>query len=385
MKRSVLLLVLALGLVVVACAPSTPQVVEKEVVVEKPVVETVVVEKEKVVEKPVVETVIIEKEKVVEVTPKRPITVGYLAPELNAFHANCMNSTMKYAEEKGWAVIPLNADGDAEKQASQVEYLISLGVDAIIATPVDSMAFCASVKKAEDAGIPVYCIDRSTIGCKVHMTVQADNYLGGQQSAEAIVKFLTEKYGEPKGLVLELQGDMGQNVAQLRSAGFNDTMKKYPNIKVISKPTEWLPDKFLKATLDVVSTQPVDAIFTHSDVVGTTPILSALEQLGKKIPRGQEGHIFLASIDGSPTGLDAIRKGFQDQASSQPNPDFGILVNYIAIELEGGTIKEGPVVKEGALWSPAKIFMSDSGLMLNLATTNVTPENVDDPRLWGNF
>ena len=40
-----------------ACAPPTPEVVEKEVVVEKSVVETVVVEKEVVVEKPVVEVV----------------------------------------------------------------------------------------------------------------------------------------------------------------------------------------------------------------------------------------------------------------------------------------------------------------------------------------
>lgn len=68
MKRITILvniLVIAV-LALSACAPSTPQVVEKEVVVEKPVVETVVVEKEKIVEKPVVETVVIEKEKVVE-------------------------------------------------------------------------------------------------------------------------------------------------------------------------------------------------------------------------------------------------------------------------------------------------------------------------------
>jgi peptide/nickel transport system substrate-binding protein len=49
-----------------ACAAPTPEVIEKEVIVEKPVVETVVVEKEKVVEKPVVETVVVEKEVVVE-------------------------------------------------------------------------------------------------------------------------------------------------------------------------------------------------------------------------------------------------------------------------------------------------------------------------------
>ena len=57
-KLTALLLVLA---VLAACAPPTPEIVEKEVVVEKPVVQTVVVEKEVVVEKPVVQTVVVEK------------------------------------------------------------------------------------------------------------------------------------------------------------------------------------------------------------------------------------------------------------------------------------------------------------------------------------
>jgi len=49
-----------------ACAQPTPQVIEKEVPVEKVVKETVVVEKEVPVEKTVKETVVVEKEKVVE-------------------------------------------------------------------------------------------------------------------------------------------------------------------------------------------------------------------------------------------------------------------------------------------------------------------------------
>ena len=63
---------------VAACAPApTPVVVEKEKVVEKPVVQTVVVEKEKVVEKPVVQTVVVEKEKEVMVTPTpKPLPAG---------------------------------------------------------------------------------------------------------------------------------------------------------------------------------------------------------------------------------------------------------------------------------------------------------------------
>jgi ABC-type glycerol-3-phosphate transport system substrate-binding protein len=56
-----------------ACAAPTPEVVEKEVVVEKPVVETVIVEKEVVVEKPVVETVEVSKE--VEVPVEKRLVI----------------------------------------------------------------------------------------------------------------------------------------------------------------------------------------------------------------------------------------------------------------------------------------------------------------------
>jgi glucose/mannose transport system substrate-binding protein len=72
LKLSCMLAVIVL--LVAACAPATP------VVVEKPVVETVVVEKEVVVEKPVVETVVVEKP--VEVTPEAKPE----APVLEIYH-----------------------------------------------------------------------------------------------------------------------------------------------------------------------------------------------------------------------------------------------------------------------------------------------------------
>ncbi|MBC7224690.1 MAG: extracellular solute-binding protein, partial [Anaerolineae bacterium] len=68
-------LLVVLSMVLAACAPATPQVVEKEKVVEKPVVQTVVVEKEKVVEKPVVQTVVVEKQVELVVTPT-PVPAG---------------------------------------------------------------------------------------------------------------------------------------------------------------------------------------------------------------------------------------------------------------------------------------------------------------------
>jgi simple sugar transport system substrate-binding protein len=312
-------------------------------------------------------------------------TIGTLHPEMNAFHASIANSVEERAKSKGWEVIQMTAGVDAEKQADQLENLIALGVDAILLTPVDSKAICTAVAKAVEAGIPVYGIDRSTDGYPLNMTVQADNAMAGRQAAEGIIEFLNDKYGKVEGTVLELQGDMASNVAQLRNEGFMDVMSAYSNVEIISKPTDWDQDKFYKNTLDVVGAREIDAIFSHTDVIGTTPILSALDQLGKKTKVGAADHIWYGAVDGSPTGLDAIRDGWQDVSFSQPNTDVGIVLDFVELEqIEGGTIEPGIYTEEGALWSPAEIKMADNGWMMLLATSIVTKENINDDRLWGN-
>jgi len=313
-------------------------------------------------------------------------TIGTLHPEMNAFHASIAKSVEERGEEKGWVVVQYTAGVDAEKQADQLENLISLGVDAILVTPVDAKAITTAVAKAVEAGIPVYGIDRSTDGYPLTMTVQSDNAMAGRQGAQGAIDFLVAKYGKAEGTVLELQGDMASNVAQLRNEGFNDTMSQYPDVKVISKPTDWDQDRFFTNTLDVVGSTDIDAIFSHTDVIGTTPIISALEQLGKLKQVGDSEHIWYGAVDGSPTGLDAIRDGWQDMSFSQPNTDVGIVLDFVElVQIEGGTIEAQTYTQEGALWSPAEISMSENGWMMLLATSIVTKENVNDDRLWGNL
>lgn len=317
-------------------------------------------------------------------TVERPVTLGYSNPGLIGGQESITRGLIGHAGQKGWRVIVTNANSDPDVQASQIEYLISLGVDAIVATPVDSEKICASVARAREAGIPFYTIDRTPVGCEVNMTVLSDNYMAGVQAGEAMVALLTEKYGEPRGVVLELQGDLQTNVAVLRGAGFHSVVDRYPDIRVISRETDWQASRFAAAAREVLSNTDIDGIYLHSDAIGIPEILPVLERLGKKVPRGQPGHIFITSVDANPVGLEAIRAGYADQASSQPIPDFGLIVNWIEKELNGEPIQAGEVVEQDALWSPAAVERGPSGWQLILATTSVTVENVDDPALWGN-
>lgn len=320
------------------------------------------------------------------VRAQKVVTIGYAAPALVGGQLDIQNSLVVAARKLGWAVITTNANGDPQTQNDDIDYFISLGVDAIVAVPQDSAAICAAVEKAREANIPFYTIDRSPTGCKINMTVLSDNRLAGQQSGQAVVDFLTKKYGKPQGKVLEITGDLGQNVGVLRRDGFHDILDKYPDIQVIQKVGDWQADRGQKIVTDVATANPdLDAIYMHSDFVYMEGTIAALKQLGMLYPRGEKGHIFLAAVDGGPIGLKAIRDGWADQCSTQPVPDFGIIVNWIDKELKGEKIEEGEVIQEGALWSPAQIKINQDGTPeLFLSTTSATPENVDDPGLWGN-
>jgi len=89
---------LLLVLLATACAQATPEVIEKEVVVEKPVVETVVVEKQVIVEKPVIETVVVEKE-VVVTPPPEPVTLTYFTFSAAPDHLEDLDEMIQIFEQ----------------------------------------------------------------------------------------------------------------------------------------------------------------------------------------------------------------------------------------------------------------------------------------------
>jgi ABC-type sugar transport system substrate-binding protein len=315
------------------------------------------------------------------------VVIGYSAPGLVGAQAQIQAGLVNGAEAKGWEVLTTTSGGDAQKQLNDINDYITQQVDAIVAVPDDSAGICQAVQAAKEANIPFFTIDRSPSGCEINMTVLSDNYLAGQQSGEAIVEFLTQRHGSPKGKVLEITGNLAQNVAQLRGGGFNDVMKKHPEITVLSKVGDWDSAKGADIVRDVgTSEADLDAIYMHSDCAYGPSVVQTLGEIGKTAKRGEDGHIHLSGVDGCLVALDFIRAGSFDQSSNQPIPDFGVLAaDYIEKTIKGEAIEAGEVVKEGALWSPARIETSDVGPQLFLATTSVGADNVDDPRLWGNI
>ncbi|MEW6695765.1 MAG: sugar ABC transporter substrate-binding protein [Bacillota bacterium] len=258
-------------------------------------------------------------------------------------------------------MISFSANNDPQKQMSIIEDLIAKKVKGILFIPVDSTALSAAVEKANQAGIPIVAMDRSTTGGKLSALVESDNRAFGREAAIQLAKIANGK--ELK--IFNLQGDLASSAGLERNKGFLEEIKKYPNMKVVAEIAgNWQPEKGNAATLDAFQANPdINAIYLPSELY-SQGVESALQQLGKLKPAGDPDHIYIAGIDGQPIALKQIKEGTADISISQSFFEIGIM----AVEKLEQAIK-GEEIKEKDVKMPPII---------------ITKDNVDDENHWGN-
>ncbi|ROM70519.1 rhizopine-binding protein [Pseudomonas brassicacearum] len=243
-----------------------------------------------------------------------------------------------------------DARSDVVKQLSQVESFISQKVDAIIVNPVDTAATQRITKAAVAAGIPLVYVNRRPDDLKLPagvVTVASDDLEAGRMQ----MQYLAEKMGG-KGDIVILLGDLANNSTTNRTKGVKDVLAKYPGIKIEQEQTgTWLRDKGMTLVNDwLTQGREFQAVVANNDEMAIGAAM-ALKQAGTK-----PGTVLIAGVDGTPDGLNAIKKGemavsvFQD-AKGQADGSIDTAVKMV---------KKQPV--EPAVWVPYRL---------------ITPENVD--------
>lgn len=295
------------------------------------------------------------------------IVLGVTLPQLDAdgFRVN-LEAVEAVAEENGVQVLSFSANNAVETQLQQIEDLVTRGVDAIIFIPVDAEAMSTGVLRANDAGIPIVSMDRSTTGGDLTALVESDNVAHGRVGAELIAEAAQEQGLDISELkVLELLGAQTTSAGQERHEGFAAKADELGIEVVASLPTEWQADRAYAATLDAFEANPdINAIFMASDIAMYTGVESALDQMSKLIPIGEDGHIIVTGVDGGPTGMDAVRNGYIDGIAAQQLINMGRMAAEAALAaIEGEAIEES---------------------VIRLEPGPVVPENVESPDHWAN-
>lgn len=93
-------------------------------------------------------------------TAEEPYHIGYLAPGLSSeFNMMVADGLTALAEEEGVKLDILSCEGDVAKQIEQIDSFITMGVDCILAFPVDAGSCADSLIRARKAGIKVITTD----------------------------------------------------------------------------------------------------------------------------------------------------------------------------------------------------------------------------------
>lgn len=285
------------------------------------------------------------------------ITIGVC---LSSFHAGFMTAVNQAVTDKGKelgiTVNVANANGDASVQADNMQNYITQGVDAIVINPIDSNGIVPSIAMANAKGIPVFIIDTNAAGGEILNRNGTDNLKAGQTAAQTIAEQLKARYGDYKGIIVNLCGKISQASGYDRDKGFMDEIAKYPDIDVVFRQDcEFDQEKSMNAMMNALQANDViDAVFAANDNTALGAI-KAIEQAGRFYPKDDSKHIYLIGIDGNPEGIQAIRDGRIDATISQ-NP---ITMANNTIQMAYDYIKNG-TAPEAVTESPQLLITKDN-------------------------
>lgn len=231
-------------------------------------------------------------------------TIGFVAvgPE-GGFRTANENDLKKAFKNAGFNMIySPTQNNDQQKQIQAFNKFVNDDVDAIVLSSTEDSGWDESLKKAKEAEIPVFLVDRN-VQTKDESLIAShigpSNEWAGQQAAEFVNKNFAEG---ANGLILE--GPAGLSVVKDRQKGWDSKING--NIKVLeSQSANWSTDEAKTVTaglLDKYKSQNVQFIFSQNDEMG----LGAAQAVDAA---GLKGKVKIITIDGTKPALKALIDG----------------------------------------------------------------------------
>jgi len=227
----------------------------------------------------------------------------------NEFWLTLSRAAEAQAEELGIEFLNVTTEvQDAEAQKAAVDTAITQGVDAIIIGAADSRGWDDTLKKAEEAGIPVIAVDTAIDNPYISSLIQTDNLAAARLAGDYIVE---QTGGE--GTILVMGGSVGHQTGDARKQGVEEQALA-AGLEVISEYSDWNETVSAEVTQNTLTAYPdLKAVFVAFDP-GAVAAMSVIKQ------KGLLDQITLVGFDGLPVGLKAIAAG-EMEATVRQDPE----------------------------------------------------------------
>lgn len=165
-------------------------------------------------------------------------------------------------------VVFQDAAQDNADQVSDVENLLTQGIDLLIISPNEAAPLNDAVKTAWDDCIPVIVLDRNLVDPNYSMFIGADNVAIGQAAGEYVAQWCADN-GRTECKVAEIRGLEGAPPAKDRGDGFRAGLaaKGLSDANIVfSQNADWLREKAVPAAAAAFQANPdVDVVYGHND------------------------------------------------------------------------------------------------------------------------
>ena len=221
-------------------------------------------------------------------------------PPSNPFFKTEAETAADKAKSLGYDVKVLIHDDNVATQSDLFDEAINDKAAAIICDNASSNATVIPIKKAREANIPTFLIDREITEKDVAISqIVADNYQGAKGIAEVFVEAMGES-----GNYVELLGRETDTNAHIRSAAYHEVIDAYPNMKMVAQQTaHWEQTEATEVMERILQDHPdIKGLVCGNDTmaIGALTAIKNADLLGKVIVIG---------LDGSDDAAEAIKAG----------------------------------------------------------------------------
>lgn len=192
--------------------------------------------------------------------------IGLAVPNLQADFFNQIKLGVEnYASKLGIEVIVVDAKNDTNTQVSQVQDLLTQGIDAFIYIPAGAAAAAVPTRLARAEGIPVINVDREPEGEPGDTVIYGENILSAYQVCSRIIELAG---GEGKMAIIH--GQKGTTPEVQRYEGCKKAIDENPGVELVTEQWSqmWSPDEGFSIAQNMLQAHPdMKIIFGQADAL----------------------------------------------------------------------------------------------------------------------
>lgn len=267
------------------------------------------------------------------------------APAFHAWADYLYERVELEAAERGYTVewTELNASDDVTKQANDIKDLLAKDCEVVFCPCVDSQAILSSVEEVHDAGALYisYCRAVSPDATGSQIPDATVNFSSEEQAYVGVMRMfeIMEADGIVPTTMIDVHGQVIDENATNREVGLRRALidAGYPDLEVIVCDSgAWEADVARDSVDAALQAHPeANCLYTASDFM-MPGIQTAMENNDKWYPRGEEGHVYLASSDIFPIAIEMLQAGYIDTAVDQGCYNFAVGAAKSAFDLLEG-------------------------------------------------